>query len=121
MQIIGKPWNFGQFESVSLQAALFLLDEVSSLASTARGNPIILSRKLSALVCSNMIHKCLFASVMYASPLLATCYSNTLLLVIIDCQVNSQDDNGVLVGSWTGDYSTGTPPDSWSGVSILSW
>ncbi|KAF6035097.1 TGM1 [Bugula neritina] len=119
-QIIGKPWNFGQFESVSLQAALFLLDEVSSLASTARGNPIILSRKLSALVCSNMIHQCLFASVMYASPLLATRYSNTLLLVIIGCQVNSQDDNGVLVGSWTGDYSTGTPPDSWSGsVAIL--
>ncbi|XP_010000940.1 PREDICTED: protein-glutamine gamma-glutamyltransferase K, partial [Chaetura pelagica] len=35
-------------------------------------------------------------------------------------QVNSLDDNGVLVGNWTGDYSQGTNPSSWAGsVEIL--
>lgn len=30
-------------------------------------------------------------------------------------QVNSLDDNGVLVGNWTGDYSRGTNPSAWVG------
>lgn len=35
-------------------------------------------------------------------------------------QINSQDDNGVLVGNWSDDYSMGTPPTSWTGsVKIL--
>uniref|UniRef100_A0A672S4K2 protein-glutamine gamma-glutamyltransferase n=1 Tax=Sinocyclocheilus grahami TaxID=75366 RepID=A0A672S4K2_SINGR len=29
--------------------------------------------------------------------------------------INSQDDDGVLVGSWSGDYSTGTAPTAWTG------
>ncbi|XP_041824738.1 coagulation factor XIII A chain-like [Melanotaenia boesemani] len=29
--------------------------------------------------------------------------------------INSQDDNGVLVGNWSDDYSMGTPPTSWTG------
>ena len=29
--------------------------------------------------------------------------------------VNIQDDNGVLVGNWTGDYSGGRNPLEWSG------
>nr|XP_046226724.1 coagulation factor XIII A chain-like [Scatophagus argus] len=34
--------------------------------------------------------------------------------------INSQDDNGVLVGNWSDDYSMGTPPTSWTGsVKIL--
>ncbi|XP_010750273.2 coagulation factor XIII A chain [Larimichthys crocea] len=34
--------------------------------------------------------------------------------------LNSQDDNGVLVGNWSDDYSMGTPPTSWTGsVKIL--
>ncbi|NWV83512.1 TGM1 glutamyltransferase, partial [Dasyornis broadbenti] len=34
--------------------------------------------------------------------------------------VNSLDDNGVLVGNWTGDYSQGTNPSAWAGsVGIL--
>ena len=44
------PWNFGQFESVALQAALYLLDELSQIAVTSRGNPALISRELSALV-----------------------------------------------------------------------
>ncbi|KAF3703885.1 Coagulation factor XIII A chain [Channa argus] len=34
--------------------------------------------------------------------------------------INVQDDNGVLVGNWSDNYSMGTPPTSWTGsVSIL--
>uniref|UniRef100_A0A8C1P522 protein-glutamine gamma-glutamyltransferase n=1 Tax=Cyprinus carpio TaxID=7962 RepID=A0A8C1P522_CYPCA len=29
--------------------------------------------------------------------------------------INSQDDDGVLVGSWSGEYSTGTAPTAWTG------
>ena len=28
---------------------------------------------------------------------------------------NEQDDNGILVGNWSGDYSGGAPPTSWTG------
>jgi hypothetical protein len=35
-------------------------------------------------------------------------------------QVNVSDDNGVLVGNWSGDYSGGDPPMKWkSSVPIL--
>lgn len=35
-------------------------------------------------------------------------------------QINSQDDNGVLVGNWSDDYSMGKAPTSWTGsVKIL--
>ena len=30
-------------------------------------------------------------------------------------QVNSQDDNGILVGNWSGDYDSGTAPTTWTG------
>ncbi|XP_054880737.1 coagulation factor XIII A chain-like [Poeciliopsis prolifica] len=34
--------------------------------------------------------------------------------------INSQDDNGVLIGNWSDDFSMGTPPTTWTGsVSIL--
>ena len=29
--------------------------------------------------------------------------------------MNVQDDNGVLTGNWSGDYSDGTSPLSWTG------
>ena len=35
-------------------------------------------------------------------------------------QVNAQDDNGVLIGNWSGDYSGGMSPTKWNGsVEIL--
>ncbi|XP_067932064.1 hemocyte protein-glutamine gamma-glutamyltransferase-like [Watersipora subatra] len=52
-QIFGRPWNFGQFESCVLEAALFLLNKRTHLCDTFRGNPIAVSRKLSALVNSS--------------------------------------------------------------------
>ncbi|KAF5296194.1 hypothetical protein FQA39_LY12648 [Lamprigera yunnana] len=39
---------------------------------------------------------------------------------LISKMVNSNDDEGILVGRWDGEYSDGTPPASWSGsVPIL--
>nr|XP_033770694.1 protein-glutamine gamma-glutamyltransferase E-like [Geotrypetes seraphini] len=39
---------------------------------------------------------------------------------VLSAMVNSNDDNGVLLGSWSGDYSAGKNPTSWNGsASIL--
>uniref|UniRef100_A0A8C0Q184 Protein-glutamine gamma-glutamyltransferase K n=1 Tax=Canis lupus familiaris TaxID=9615 RepID=A0A8C0Q184_CANLF len=39
---------------------------------------------------------------------------------VISAMVNSLDDNGVLIGNWSGDYSRGTNPSAWVGsVEIL--
>ncbi|XP_033853103.2 protein-glutamine gamma-glutamyltransferase K [Acipenser ruthenus] len=40
---------------------------------------------------------------------------------VISALVNSMDEDGVLVGNWSGDYSLGTAPTAWSGsVDILT-
>ena len=33
----------------------------------------------------------------------------------VSAMVNVQDDNGILVGNWSGDYSGGTSPTAWTG------
>ena len=33
----------------------------------------------------------------------------------ISAMVNVQDDNGILVGNWSGDYTGGKPPTYWTG------
>ncbi|XP_062377575.1 coagulation factor XIII A chain-like isoform X2 [Sardina pilchardus] len=33
----------------------------------------------------------------------------------LSAKVNALDDNGVLVGNWSGDYANGTPPAAWTG------
>ena len=33
----------------------------------------------------------------------------------VSAMVNIQDDNGILVGNWSGDYSGGTSPLAWTG------
>lgn len=39
---------------------------------------------------------------------------------VASAMLNSRDDNGVLVGNWSGDYTYGVPPTSWTGsVEIL--
>ncbi|XP_038597265.1 protein-glutamine gamma-glutamyltransferase K [Tachyglossus aculeatus] len=39
---------------------------------------------------------------------------------VVSAMVNSLDDNGVLIGNWSGDYSRGTNPSAWVGsVEIL--
>ncbi|KAH9495958.1 hypothetical protein Btru_013865, partial [Bulinus truncatus] len=76
-----KPWNYGQFETCVLDVALYLLD-ISGLKWEARGNPIQVVRKISALV-------------------------------------NSSDEGGVLAGNWSGDYSGGRSPLSWTGSAAI--
>ncbi|KAF6022093.1 F13A1 [Bugula neritina] len=52
-QIYGRPWNFGQFESISLETALYVLNELTKIPITFRGSPTLISRKMSALVNSS--------------------------------------------------------------------
>ncbi|XP_068090597.1 protein-glutamine gamma-glutamyltransferase 4 [Hyperolius riggenbachi] len=80
-KITARPWNFGQHETDILDCCMYLLDH-SELKPAAKRDPIILSRKFSALV-------------------------------------NSNDDNGVLVGNWSGRYSAGVSPTAWTGSSAI--
>ncbi|XP_068027269.1 LOW QUALITY PROTEIN: protein-glutamine gamma-glutamyltransferase K-like [Melanerpes formicivorus] len=81
-QIAERCWNYGQFEPGVLDASLYILDR-RGMPHSARGDPVMVARVVSAMV-------------------------------------NSLDDNGVLVGNWTGDYSRGTNPSAWAGsVDIL--
>ncbi|KAM3928287.1 protein-glutamine gamma-glutamyltransferase 4 [Leptodactylus fuscus] len=79
--IKARPWNFGQHEENVLDCCFFLLDR-SGLKPAARRDPVILSRKFSALV-------------------------------------NSNDDNGVLTGNWSGNYGAGVSPTTWTGSSAI--
>nr|XP_023022029.1 hemocyte protein-glutamine gamma-glutamyltransferase-like isoform X1 [Leptinotarsa decemlineata]XP_023022031.1 hemocyte protein-glutamine gamma-glutamyltransferase-like isoform X1 [Leptinotarsa decemlineata] len=45
----GKHWIFGQFDEISLPAAVFLLDK-SELVPAKRGNPVMVSRAISAII-----------------------------------------------------------------------
>ncbi|XP_064598834.1 uncharacterized protein LOC135465525 [Liolophura sinensis] len=76
-QISAKPWNFGQFQGNVLDCAIYVLN-TAGLAWTSRGDPVKISRKLSAVA-------------------------------------NSPDDNGILVGNWSGNYTSGRSPLSWTG------
>ncbi|XP_031574152.1 protein-glutamine gamma-glutamyltransferase K-like [Actinia tenebrosa] len=78
----GIPWNFGQFESVSLETCLKLLD-MAEVKDQVRGYPHRICRAISKMV-------------------------------------NSKDDDGVLIGNWSGYYADGTSPRAWAGsVAIL--
>ncbi|KAG8455376.1 hypothetical protein GDO86_001536 [Hymenochirus boettgeri] len=48
-QIGERSWNYGQFDKGILEACLYLLDR-AGLSTTARGDPITVSRAISALV-----------------------------------------------------------------------
>ncbi|XP_030065145.1 protein-glutamine gamma-glutamyltransferase 4 [Microcaecilia unicolor] len=50
--ISGRPWNYGQFEENVLDACMFLLDK-KKLKASARKDPVIVSRAMSAMVNSN--------------------------------------------------------------------
>ncbi|XP_070559597.1 protein-glutamine gamma-glutamyltransferase K-like [Ptychodera flava] len=75
-----RPWVFGQFEEGILEAAIHLLE--LGLSTQGRGNPVKVTRRMSAVV-------------------------------------NSNDDDGVLVGNWSDDYSKGTPPGDWTGSAAI--
>ncbi|XP_029445551.1 protein-glutamine gamma-glutamyltransferase 4 [Rhinatrema bivittatum] len=79
--ISGRPWNFGQFEENILDTCIYLMDK-KRLKSSARKDPVIMSRAMSAMV-------------------------------------NSNDDAGVLTGNWSGKYTNGTSPLSWTGSTAI--
>ncbi|XP_002937793.3 protein-glutamine gamma-glutamyltransferase 4 [Xenopus tropicalis] len=79
--IKAKPWNFGQFEDNVLDCCMYLMD-IGGLKPSSRRNPVIISRKFSAMI-------------------------------------NSNDDNGVLTGDWSGNYPDGTAPVAWTGSSAI--
>ena len=51
--IQGRPWVFGQFRDSVLPAACHLLDHISQLKASERGDPIKVCRAISAVVNSN--------------------------------------------------------------------
>ncbi|XP_051997356.1 protein-glutamine gamma-glutamyltransferase 5-like [Xyrauchen texanus] len=40
---------------------------------------------------------------------------------VISAMINSQDDKGVLMGKWSGDYRDGVNPSQWSGSADILW
>ncbi|WAR12502.1 TGMH-like protein, partial [Mya arenaria] len=76
-----RMWVFGQFTGNVLDCVLSLLDQ-AGIKDQTRSNPVIMARKLSALV-------------------------------------NSSDDNGVLTGNWSGNYTGGTSPLEWTGSTAI--
>jgi len=47
---IGRDWAFGQFEETVLPAAVYILDKARTLRPSQRGDPIKVSRTISAMV-----------------------------------------------------------------------
>nr|XP_033789683.1 protein-glutamine gamma-glutamyltransferase 4 [Geotrypetes seraphini] len=50
--ISGRPWNYGQFEENVLDSCMFLLDK-KKLKASARRDPVVVSRAMSAMVNAN--------------------------------------------------------------------
>ncbi|KAF5293126.1 hypothetical protein FQA39_LY13736 [Lamprigera yunnana] len=93
-----KRWIFGQFDEIVLPAAIFLLEK-SNLLHSDRGSPTLVARAISAMVWN------LTASHPYS-------YVNIF-------QINADDDDGLLVGKWDGNYSDGTTPFDWTGSTAI--
>lgn len=109
-----------QFESGILDVCLRILDMNPKYLKnpgkdcSGRRNPIYVSRVLSAMVCpfdfSIFFH---FERVLFL-------FVNFHRHVSFAWQVNCNDDKGVLLGKWTGDYEGGVSPMLWRGsVEIL--
>eukprot|EP00095_Tigriopus_kingsejongensis_P002392 maker-scaffold714_size108203-snap-gene-0.20 protein:Tk02392 transcript:maker-scaffold714_size108203-snap-gene-0.20-mRNA-1 annotation:"hemocyte protein-glutamine gamma-glutamyltransferase" len=49
-RVHGRPWIFGQFRDSVLPAVCHILDSKANVRDTERGNPILVSRAISALV-----------------------------------------------------------------------
>ena len=94
----GRPWQFAQFTKQALEVALYLLD---FLPQAVRADPVQVS----------------------PNPVM-TLQTDTLNLSMqvarhISAWVNVQDDDGILVGNWSGDYTGGVSPLSWTGSSEI--
>nr|WVH01985.1 protein-glutamine gamma-glutamyltransferase K-like isoform X4 [Halisarca dujardinii] len=79
---LSRQWEFEQFESYSLNAALYLLDRFE-LDSELRRSPVHVSRTCATMVNAN------------------------------------DNDGGILIGNWSGNYAPHTSPSSWSGSGAI--
>lgn len=101
---------------------MYLLD-ISGISYKVRGNPVYVSRALSATVSSDQM----FWIKTNKSVELLSCARFVSRLVTFSrfcrrkctfqqsVQANQSDENGVLVGNWSGDYEGGASPTSWAG------
>ncbi|CAL8238719.1 unnamed protein product, partial [Lota lota] len=67
-----------------------------------------------------MLDTCLFVLEKSGTPVSG--WGNPINIVrVVSAMINSSDDDGVIEGNWSGDYSNGTSPTAWSGsVEILN-
>ncbi|GAB1286892.1 Protein-glutamine gamma-glutamyltransferase E [Apodemus speciosus] len=99
-------WNFGQFEEDILSISLSILDRSLNfrrdpVTDVARRNdPKYVCRVLSA-----MLQDMILIHLGYGA---------------VSIQINGNDDNGVISGNWSGNYTGGVDPRTWNGsVEIL--
>lgn len=92
----GRPWQFAQFTPQALEVAMYVL---STLPKRDRGDPIKVCTALSSS--RHVYHLSVSLPVQVSRHLSAL--------------VNTQDENGILVGNWSGDYSGGESPLKWTG------
>ena len=93
----GRPWQLSQFSKDSLEVALWILDH---LKGSERADPIKVgvyntTNVLSVIICLHQVSR------------------------LISALVNEADDNGILVGNWSGDYSGGRSPTDWTGSGAI--
>ncbi|KAL7977767.1 hypothetical protein Chor_009716 [Crotalus horridus] len=122
-QIGERTWNYAQFDQGILDACLFMLDK-RGMPHASRGDPIMVSRVISAMrwlgpevILLTTIHtkKIVCCNKPERVTKLEKPQRATGMTSWGNYTVNSLDDNGVLVGNWTGDYSRGTNPSAWVG------
>uniref|UniRef100_A0A3Q3FZS9 protein-glutamine gamma-glutamyltransferase n=1 Tax=Labrus bergylta TaxID=56723 RepID=A0A3Q3FZS9_9LABR len=108
--------------------AVFLKDEAERKEYILNDNGIIFQGDVNAVSESDWVYgqfemgildACIY--ILDRSRIPISTRGNVVQLVrMASAMVNSQDDYGVLVGNWGGDFSMGKPPTSWTGsVQIL--
>ena len=104
----GRPWQFAQFTKDSLEVALWIVDR---MPVGDRANPIEVNITPPP---PNLIS---VTPQLLGHVPLKFVMTSTLIQVsrYASAYVNIQDDNGILVGNWSGDYSGGKSPLEWSG------
>ena len=97
----GRPWAFGQFDDAVLPVACYIL-EIANLNASERGNPVKVVRAISSGVRKGQ----------------KTYVNSDRNLIFF--KVNSNDNNGIIIGNWSGEYGDGVAPYKWTGsVRIL--
>ena len=102
----GREWVFGQFDETVLPACMLMLDRAELPYSQSVAILIVKYNVFEAK--NNNNGYCGFSR---GDPVKIT--------RMISKIVNSNDDQGVLVGSWDGVYEDGTAPAAWTGSTAI--